>query len=176
MIRLWRHALYSFMHRQSDPSLFCAGSVVKHGIGCCRFGGRWNLPEVQGGSRESHAPLLVLPGKRAVQVSVELVGPVAVSFLDSWLHTVARTGIPPAGCNVLSLEEFKCLLNCLWCCAADGTTALAREYRGLLEAPHFAFDHVQAERSMITPFSVPSAPVPLPRSLRPRRRKNLACM
>ena len=72
---------------------------------------------------------------------------------------------------MLSLEEFKCLLNYLWCCAADGTTALAREYRGMHEAPPFAFDRVQAEKSMIVLFSVSSAPMPLPRSLRPRRRK-----
>ena len=39
------------------------------------------------------------------------------------------------------------------------------------EAPPFALDRVQAEKSMIAPFSVPSAPKPLPRSLRPRRRK-----
>ena len=60
---LWRHALYSVMHRQSGPSR------------CCTFGRRWSLPEVQGGSREPHAPLVVLPGERAVQVTVELVGP-----------------------------------------------------------------------------------------------------
>ena len=30
----------------------------------------------------------------------------AVSFPDSLLHTLARTGIPPAGWDVLSLEEF----------------------------------------------------------------------
>ena len=36
------------------------------------------------------------------------------------------------------------------------------------EAPPFAFDRVQ---TMIAPFSVPSAPMPLPRLLRPRRRK-----
>ena len=39
------------------------------------------------------------------------------------------------------------------------------------EAPPFAFDRVQAEKSMIMPLSVPSAPMPLPRSLRPRPRK-----
>ena len=72
---------------------------------------------------------------------------------------------------MLSVEEFECLLNYLWCCAADGTTALAREYREMPEAPPFAFDRVQAEKSMIVPISVPSAPMPLPRSLRPRRRK-----
>ena len=43
-------------------------------------------------------------------------------------------------------------MNYLWCFAADGTTALAREYRVLLEAPPFAFGRVQAERSMITSF------------------------
>ena len=73
---------------------------------------------------------------------------------------------------MLSLEEFKCFLNYLWCCTADGTTALAREYREMPEAPQFAFDRVQAEKSMITPFLVPSAPMPLPRSLRPRRLKS----
>ena len=55
--------------------------------------------------------------------------PAAVSFPDSSPRTLARTGIPPAGWDVLSLEEFKCFLNYSWCCAADGTAALAREYR-----------------------------------------------
>ena len=97
------------------------------------------------------------------RVQLNSLAPSAVSFLDSLPHTLARTGIPPAGWNLLSLEEFKCLLNFLWCCAADGTTA---PYRRLPEAPPFAFDRVQAERSTITPFLVPSAPMPLPRSVR----------
>ena len=97
--------------------------------------------------------------------------PAAVSFPDSSPRTLARTGISPAGWDVLSLEEFKCFLNYSWCCAADGTAALAREYRGMPESPPYAFDRVQAEKSMIVPLSVPSAPMPLPRSLRPRRRK-----
>ena len=59
-----------------------------------------------------------------------------------------------------------CLLNHLWCCAAEGTKAPAREHRAMPEAPPFAFDGVQTENSMIVPFSVPSAPIPLPRSLR----------
>ena len=87
-----------------------------------------------------------------MQTTVELVGPAAVSFLDSLPHTLARTGIPPAGWDVLSLEEFKCLLNYTWCRAADGTTALAREYREMPEAPPFAFVRVQAEKSMIAFF------------------------
>ena len=41
---------------------------------------------------------------------------------------------------------------------------------GFLKPPPFAFDRVQAERSMITPFLVPNAPMPLPRSLRRRRK------
>ena len=97
--------------------------------------------------------------------------PAAVSFPESLPHTLARTGIPLAGWDVLSVAEFECLWNYLWCCAADDTTALAREYRGIPEAPPFAFDRVQAEKCMIVPFSVPSAPMPLLRSLRPRRRK-----
>ena len=95
----------------------------------------------------------------------------AVSFPDSLRHTLARTRIPPAGWDVLSLEEFTCFLNYLWCCTADGTTALAREYQVVHEAPPFAFDRVQAEKSMIVPFSVPNAPMHLPLSLRPQRRK-----
>ena len=76
----------------------------------------------------------------------------AVSFPGSLPRTLPRTGIPPAGWDVLSLEDFKCLLHCVWCFADDGaTTALAREYGGLLEAPLFASDRVQAEKSKITP-------------------------
>ena len=77
----------------------------------------------------------------------------AVSIPEPLPHTLARAGMPPVGWDVLSLEEFKCLLNCLWCCAADGTAALAREFWGLPEASPFAFDRVQAEKSMITPFA-----------------------
>ena len=95
----------------------------------------------------------------------------AVSFPDSLPHTLARAGIPPSSWDVLSLEEFTCFLNYLWCCTADGTTALAREYQVVHEAPPFAFDRVQAEKSMIVPFSVPNAPMHLPLSLRPQRRK-----
>ena len=91
---------------------------------------KWSLPEVQGGPREPHASLVELPGERAVQVTVELVGPCSCQCPG-----LTASGIPPAGWDVLSLEEFKCLLNLLWCCAADGTTALAREYRGCLK-PH----------------------------------------
>ena len=104
-------------------------AVVKDGIACCTFGRRWYLPEMQGGSREPHAPPVVLPGERAVQVTVELVGPCSCQFARLFAsHTC-----------VLSLEEFKCLSNYLWCCAADGTAAQAREYKGLPEAPPLAF-------------------------------------
>ena len=89
------------------------------------------------------------------RIQLNSLVPAAVSFPDSLPHTLARTRIPPAAWDVLSLKGFQCLLNYLWCCAADGTTALAREYRELPEAPPFAFDRVQAERSMITPFLVP---------------------
>ena len=45
---MWRHALYSLVHRQSGPSLLCAGQWSKtYGIACCTFGRRWNLPEMQ---------------------------------------------------------------------------------------------------------------------------------
>ena len=81
---LWRHALYSLMHRQSSPSLLCAGQWSKMGLVVARLaeGGLCPRckPEVQGGSRESHAPVVVLPGKRGVQVTVELVGPCSCQF------------------------------------------------------------------------------------------------
>ena len=38
-------------------------ALVKDGIVCCTFGRRWCLPEMQGGSREPHAPFVVLPGE-----------------------------------------------------------------------------------------------------------------
>ena len=81
--------------------------------------------------------------------------PAAVSFPDSLPRTQACAGIPPAGLDVLSLEESKCFLNYLRCCAADGAMALAREYGEMPEAPPFAFYCVEAERSMITPFWCP---------------------
>ena len=73
------------------------------------------------------------------RLQLDSLVPAAVSFPDSLPHTLARTGILPAGWDVLSLEEFKCLLNCSWCCAADGTRTLAGQSRGLPEAPSFAF-------------------------------------
>ena len=164
---LWRHALYSLMHRQSGPSLLWRWTVVKDGIACCTFARRWYLPEMHG---EMHR-LWYCRANDQYRVQLNSLVPAAVSFPELLLHTLARTGIPPAGWDVLSVEEFECLLNYLWCCAAGGTTALAREYREMPEAPPFAFDRVQVEKSMIVPFSVPSAPMPLPRSLRPRRRK-----
>ena len=57
-----RHALYSLMHRQSGPFSALRWAVVKDGVVCCTFGRRWSLPEVQGGPRGPHAPLVVLPG------------------------------------------------------------------------------------------------------------------
>ena len=50
-------------------------TVVKDGIGCCTFGRRWFLPEMQGGFREPHESLVVLPSERAVQIAVEFGGP-----------------------------------------------------------------------------------------------------
>ena len=50
------------MHRQSGTVSALFWSVVKDGIGCCTFGRRWYLPEVQGGSREAQAPVEVLSG------------------------------------------------------------------------------------------------------------------
>ena len=59
---------------------------------------------------------------------------VAGAVASLWIAGGASFGVrqlkptSSKGWDVLSLEEFKCLLNYLWCCAADGTAALAREY------------------------------------------------
>ena len=151
------------------PSLLCSGQWSKMELVVARLAEA--LSEVQGGSREPHAPLVALPGERAVQVTVELVGPCSCQFSGLLASHTSALQESRRQAGTSSLEEFRCLLNYLWCCAADGTTALAREYWGLPEVPPFAFDRVQAEKSMITPFWVPSAPMPLPGSLRPRRSK-----
>ena len=64
----------------ASQALLCSALVSGQRWEWCTFGRRWSLPEVQGGSRESHAPLVVLPGKRAGQVSVELIGPCSCQF------------------------------------------------------------------------------------------------
>ena len=86
-IALWRHALCS---------LISALDSGQDGLGCCTFGRRWSLPELQGGPRRPHAPLVVLPRERAVHFTVELVGPCSCQlsrFLDS--HSCAYRN--PAG-------------------------------------------------------------------------------
>ena len=49
--------------------------------------------------------------------------------------------------------------------------ALAREYRGLLKLHHLPLTVCRLIDPCFTPFWVPNAPMPLPRSLRPRRTK-----
>ena len=83
------------------------------------------------------------PANEQYRVQLNSLVPTAVSFPEPLPHTLARTGIPPAGWDVLSLKGSKCLLNYLWCSAADGTSGVAREHRGLPEAPPFAFDRVK---------------------------------
>ena len=168
---MWRHALKSVMHHQSDPSLLCAGQWSKTGLFVARLAEDGICPRCKEAPENLMHRLWYCRANEQCRLQLNSLVRATVSFPDSLPHTLARTGIPLAGWDALSLEEFKCLLNFLWCCAADGTTALARKYRGMPEAPPFAFDRVQAEKSMIVPVSVPSAPMPLPRSLRPRRCK-----
>ena len=168
----WRHALYSVMHRQSGPSLLCAGQWSKMGLVVACLAEDGICPRCKEAPDNVMHHLWYCWANEQYRLQLNFVVPAAASFSGLLASlSLARAGIPPAGWDVFSLEEFKCLLNYLWCCAADGPTALAGESRGLPEAPPFAFDRVPAERSMITPFWVSSAPMPLPRPLRPRRRK-----
>ena len=153
---MWRHALCSVMHRQSGPSLLCAGQWSKMGLAFACLAEDGLCPRCKEAPENLMHRLWSWWANEQYRVQLNSLVPAAVSFPDSLAHTLARTGIPRAGWDVLSLEEFKCLVNFLWCCAADGTTALAREYREMLEAPPFAFDRVQAEKSMTGPFSVHS--------------------
>ena len=78
---MWRHALYSLLHRRSGPSLLCAGQWSKMGfVVAKRLAEDGICPRCKGGSRELHVPLVVLPGERAVQVTIELVGPCSCQF------------------------------------------------------------------------------------------------
>ena len=148
---LWRHALYSLLHRQSGPSLLCAEQWSKMGLVVARLAEGGLCPRCKEAPENLMHHLWYCRANDQCRLQLNSLVPAAASFPDSLPHTLARTGIPPAGWDVLSLEEFKCLLNYLWCCAADGTTAMAREYWGLPEALPSAFDRVQAEKTMITP-------------------------
>ena len=91
---LWRHALYSGMHRQSGPSLLCAGQRSKMGLVVARLAEDGLCPrckpEMQGGSRGPHAPLVDLPGERAVQVTVKLVVPLQLPVFRTHCPTHLR--------------------------------------------------------------------------------------
>ena len=134
-----RHALCSVMHRQSGPSLLCAGQWSKTGLVVACLAEEGLCPRCKEAPENLMHRLWTCWANEQYRLQLNSLVPAAVSFPDSLPHTLARTGIPPAGWDVLSLEEFKRFLNYLWCCAADGTTALAREYRGMPEAPTVCF-------------------------------------
>ena len=131
---MWRHALYSLMHRQSDPSLLCAGQGSKTGLFVALLAEGGICPRCKAAPENLMHRLWYCRSNEQYRVQLNSLVPAAVSFPDSLPRTLAHTGIPP-----VSLEEFKCLLNSLWCCAADGTTALVRESRGLLKIPRLRF-------------------------------------
>ena len=126
---LWRHALYSVMHRQSDLSLLCAGQWSKMGLVVARLAEDGLCPRCKEAPENLLHRLWSCRANEQYRLQLNSLVPAAVSFPDTRPRTLARAGIPPAGWDMLSPEEFKCLLNCFWCCAADATTALAREYR-----------------------------------------------
>ena len=134
---LWRHALCSLMHRQSGPSLLCAEQWSKIGLVVARLADVVSCPKCKEAPVDLMHRLWTCWANKQYRSRLNSLVPAAASFPDSLPRTLARTGIPPTGLDVLSLEEFTCLLNYLWFCAADGTTALGREYKGLPEAPHF---------------------------------------
>ena len=139
---MWRHALYSVMHHQSGPSLLCAEQWSKTGLLDARLAEDGICPRCmeapenlmhrlwfcRANELNSLVPAAVSFPHSAPHTlvgTVELVGPGSCQF-PGLTRTLARTKIPTTGWDVLSLEEFKCILNYLWCCAAHGTTALAR--------------------------------------------------
>ena len=136
---MWRHALKSVMHRQSGPCLLCAGQWSKTGLFVARLAEDGICPRCKDAPENLMHRLWYCRANEQNRFQLNSLVPAAVSFLDSLPHALARTGIPLAGWDVLSLEEFKCFLNYLWCCVADDTMALAREYRAMPEAPPFCF-------------------------------------
>ena len=80
---MWRHALYSLMHRQSGPSLLFAGQWSKMGLVVARLADDGLCPRCKVSPEN-----LMHPGKRAVQVTVELVGPCRCQFFRT--HCLAR--------------------------------------------------------------------------------------
>ena len=115
---MWRHALYSLMHRQSGPSLLCAGEWSKMGLLVARLAEDGICPRCKEAPENFMHRLWCCQANGQYRVQLNSFFPAVVSFPDSLLHTLGHTGIPPAGWDVLSLEEFKCLLNFLvvLCC------------------------------------------------------------
>ena len=132
---LWRHALCGVMHRHSGPSLLCAGQWSKMGLVVAGLAEDGICPRCKEPPENLTHRLWSCRANERYRFLLNSLAPAAVSFLDSLPHTLARTGIPPAGWNLLSLEEFKCLLNFLWCCVLT-VLRLREEHTGGCLKPH----------------------------------------
>ena len=162
----FRHLMYSVMHRQSGPALLSAGQWTKVHLHiakledddlCVRCGDAPEFLQHRLWDCKCNAPY-----RAKLNAAVSR----ARDFPSSLPLSIARTGIAPKGWSLLSLPEYAALLDYLWCVSADATIALARNHRDLQPALPFAYDAVQAMRSIKIPFLVSSAPMPLPRRLR----------
>ena len=91
---LWRHALYSLMHRQSGPSLLCAGQWSKMGLLVALLAEDGICPRCKEAPENLMHRLWYCRAIDQYRVQLNSLVPAAVSFPESLLHTLARTGIP----------------------------------------------------------------------------------
>ena len=99
---LWRHVLYSLMHRQSGPSLLCAGEWSKMGLVVARLADGGLCPRRKEAPENLMHRLWYCRANEQFRVQLNSLVPAAVSFPDSLPHTLARTLTPPAAWDVLS--------------------------------------------------------------------------
>ena len=91
---LWRHALYSLMHRQSGPSLLCAGQLSKIGlvVACLAEDG---LSRCKDAPENLMHRLWCCWANKQYRLQLNSLVLAAVSFQDSLPHTLPRRN--PAG-------------------------------------------------------------------------------
>ena len=87
---MWRHALYSVMHRQSVPSLLYAGQWSKTGLFVARLAEDGICPRCKEAPENLMHRLWYFRANEQYGVQLNSLVPTAVSFPDSLPHTLAR--------------------------------------------------------------------------------------
>ena len=90
---LWRHALYSVMHRQSGPSLLCAGQRSKMGLVVARLAEDGLCPRCKEAPENLLHRLWSCRANEQYRLQLNSLVPAAVSFPDTRPRTLARAGI-----------------------------------------------------------------------------------